>query len=335
MPDLKAGFFEGNPVITPEWINRLSSTTAGLGLRDALSSLGWKGESVATISLLTSPDGTRVTNGVFNLWGTLSAETIEFQASKLWEGTHRNTTIRIQNLQGQAFRFSSGQLQSDYLDSEHFEISVTRAGQDIAAADWAANGVGHIALRAIAHIDKTANRADWPLLKVTILAVPLSADEIAALSERTHHPAWPGIRVLECRADLFPRPTEAQWGCPIWPFICTRNREANINTIPSPAHLQHAIAEMMRTAALPTACGSRGALNEKGQAILDAGDDPEIRRPSITWPECERPPPDRGNHIYLLYSTSQSGFTHTITRRAWGPRIRPISSFALEYIFHS
>ncbi len=297
MPDLSPVFFAGPSDLPSAWRQKLSTSSHGLGLRDTLTDLGWRGEAIAAICLNLSADGSRVANGSFTTWGSLSENPIEFQANKLWEGTPRGTTIKIDNLQGQSFRFNSGQLQSDYLDQDQISMTVLRAGQEVNAPERPSIGVGNMALRAIAHLDKSSNRNSKPVVKITILAVPLSADEMAALSERTQHPAWPGIRILECKANLFPSPAETQWGCPIWPLIITRDRDATLSTTPSGQHLRHAIAEIMRTAALPTACTSRGALNEKGQTTLDDPDDPEIRRPSITWPATERPAADRGKPI--------------------------------------
>ena len=129
MPDLKAQFFTGNKEIPVTWCNNLSTPSIGLGLRDTLTKLGWRGESIATVCLTLTPDGSRLANGFFGLWGTLSADPIEFPASKLWDGTQRGSSIRITNLQGQLFKFASGHLQSDYLDHDKFEMEVIRGNQ--------------------------------------------------------------------------------------------------------------------------------------------------------------------------------------------------------------
>ena len=117
---------------------------------------------------------------------------------------------------------------------------------------------------------------------------------VTNLSEWTLPPAWPGIKVLEGRADFFPAPDNATWGCPLLPLLYTNNRDATITTFPSGHRLRYAIAEIMRTATLPTACVTRGALHEKGQQALDNEEALETRLPSITWPTFERPLPDRG-----------------------------------------
>ena len=294
MPDLRPQLFNGPADIPAETASALATNSRGLGMRDSLTALGWAGNPIGTICLALSTDGSRVANGWFSLWGALSAEPIEFAAIKLWDHTQRGTNIRISNITGQQFQFSSGRLQSDYADGTAFEVSAAKAGQDVPPAEWPSCGIGNMALRAIVHLDKTSNKTTNPTLKVTVLAVPLSATEMATLSERTLHPAWPGVKILEAKADLFPAASQSNWGCPMLPIIYTRDRDATITTTPSGHHLRFAIAEIMRTASLPTACVTRGAMNEKGQQALDDEDSLETRLPTITWPATERPLPDRG-----------------------------------------
>ncbi len=294
MPELKQQFFQGKGDIPATWRARLSTASYGLGLRDTLTRLGWDGQPCATVCLVLSADGLRVTNGNFALWGNLSEEPIEVQTSKLWEGTQRGTTMHIRGLTGQAFMFNGGLLQSEFLDSDKFEVAFSKGGQAILPQDWTANNIGNISLRAIAHLDKTSNRASKPKIKYTIIAVPMSADALIDLSERTQHVSWPGIKILEGTAEFFPADETNHWGAPFFPLLCRRDRPEDSPSCPPGDHLRFAIAEIMRSAALPTACVTRGAMNEKGQEILDADEDPEPRGPSVTWPPVERPPPDRG-----------------------------------------
>ena len=190
MPDLLPQFFSGTSDITTTTASSLSTNSSGLALRDTLTSLGWSGKSVATICLTLSTDGSRVTNGRFGLWGALSDDPVEFPASKLWDNTQRGITIKLANISGQQFRFSSGQLQSDYADSDTFEVSAFQGGLEIPPQDWPNSGIGNLALRAIVHLDKTSNRLAQPICKVTILAVPLNANELTNLSESVVCEPW-------------------------------------------------------------------------------------------------------------------------------------------------
>ncbi len=294
MPDLKQQFFAGGGDLPAAWRERLTTASYGLGLRDTLTKLGWSGQPCATVCLVLSADGLRITNGSFALWGELSDEPIEVPTSKLWEGTPRGATLHIRGLTGQVFSFNGGMLHSEYLDSNKFELAFSKAGQPILSQDWANNNLGNISLRAIAHLDKTSNRSGKPRIKYTVIAALMSADELVELSERTQHVSWPGIKILEGHAEFFPTAENTPWGAPFFPLLCCRERPDDSVTCPPGDHIRFALAEIMRSAALPTACVTRGALNEKGQEILDADSEPEARGPSITWPPVERPPPDRG-----------------------------------------
>jgi len=296
MPDLKQQFFNGSGEIPPDILAKLLSPATGIGLIDTLNAWQWQGNvPAAAICLSTSTDGTRVQGGAFSLWGDLSASPVEFPASKLWEGTSRGTTVTIRNLTGQTFTFAGGQLHSDYVDADDCDVTFSKGGQPILPADWESAGVGPFALRAFTHVDKTSNKSDDLRIKFTVLAFPDCSEALEQLSERTQHPTWPGIKILEGSARFFrPLPTGLAWGAPLLPFICTRDRSPTATATPPADHLRFAIAEIMRTAALPTACTTRGALNLKGQQLLDAAEDPELRGPTVTWPPVERPAPDLG-----------------------------------------
>ncbi len=109
--------FFSNPMEIPATtLTTLSTNANGPGMRDTLIKLGWKGNLVATVCLGLSVDGSRPDKGWFGLWGPLSQETVEFPASRLWEGPTCGTIVRINNLQGQAFQLMSSHLQSNYTD---------------------------------------------------------------------------------------------------------------------------------------------------------------------------------------------------------------------------
>ncbi len=238
MPDLKQQFFQGGGDIPANWRDRLATSSYGAGLKDTLNALGWDGSISATVCLVLSADGLRVTNGCFSLWGLLSEEVIEVPASKLWEGTPRGISMQIRGLTGQAFTFSGGMLHSEYLDQVKVEVSFSKAGQPILPQDWPANNLGNVSFRAIAHLDKASNRSSKPQIKFTILAVPMSADELVELSERTQHVSWPGIKILEGQADFFPQTGGDNWGAPFWPLLCTWERASDSASCPPGEHLR-------------------------------------------------------------------------------------------------
>jgi len=293
MPDLRGQFFAGQPVLSADDIARLTITSPIQGILDKLASNNWDGSPVATVTINTSVDGTRPADGRFALWGNLANGDIGIPAVKLWEGVAKGTTLHIGNIVGQQFTFPSGQLNSEYASQLPFEVSYSRAGTIINQQDWAAEGIGELSLRSICHLDKLSNRSPPPKVKFTILANPLTPLELAELADRTQHVSWPGIKILEGSAAFWPVP-DASWAAPFYPFIGIRERRPGVTAVPPANHLLFALAEIMRTAALPTACTTLDALNTRGQQMLDAEDDPETRGPTITWPPVERPPPDLG-----------------------------------------
>jgi len=303
-----------------EVLQQLVTASPGDGVGDTLNGLGWDGSAVATVCLTVSTDGTRVANGSFAIWGKLSEETITVPASKLWEGTPRGTTLHIRDLTGQLFRFSGGLLCSEHLDHTQLDCNFTRGNQPILPADWETSNVGDFTLRLIAHLDKMSNKYVSPRIKFTVMASPGSADQLAAMTDRSHHVAWPGIKILEGQAQIFPLSAETHWGCPILLIICTRDRIEGVEAFPSGLHMRYAIAEIFRTAALPTACTARAALLQKGQQLMDADDEPEARPPTLTWPAAEKPPIDQGNKKLVTRSRTRLSARGRLDRPEAHPR---------------
>jgi len=297
MPDLKNQFFSGPTHLIPQRSHQITTNAFGAGLHDTIIGGGWDGLTpTVTITLNVTADGCRVASSHFALWGDLAGNTIEVPACKLWEGVAKGTTLHIRNLKGNAFTFPGGQLHSNFVDQSSLEVSYSRAGQLILPTDWADEHIDMLSLRAVCYLDKQCNKRAAPLVKYTILATPMTADALAELSGHTQHVAWPGIKVLEGTASFHLAAPPGEWAAPVYPFLCTKDRAPSAaNQLPPSEHLLYAIAELMRTAALPTACTTREVMTNKGQAILDGATDPETRGPTITWPPVERPAADRGN----------------------------------------
>jgi len=294
MPDLRGQFFAGPAALSEDTLARLTIASPIQGVLDALANSNWNGAPVATVTINTSVDGTRTTDGRFALWGDLAGGDINIPAVKLWEGVPKGTTLQVANLVGQQFTFPSGQLNSEFASQLPFDVSYARAGAPINQRNWATEGIGELSFRAVCHLDKSSNRSPPPKIKYTILASPMSPLELAELADRTQHVAWPGIKILEGTAALWPAPDNDGWAAPVYPFIGIRDRQPGTTATPPVNHLLFALAEIMRTAALPTACTTLEALNTKCQEMLEADDDPETRGPTITWPPVERPAPDIG-----------------------------------------
>ena len=222
--------------------------------------------------------------------GALHNAAIPLKANTIWEGASKDVTLHVTLPDSGAFQFTGGELCSDFLPQSLVKTAFTReGGQPVLPTEWDAYKLGTFSLRLLAHLDKSSNGRAGPHFRVSVLLFPLGVDELLELSEATQSPAWPGIRILEGRSELFPRAPAGTWGCPLFPMINTSHRsEGFAPAIPGGDHLRYAIAELLRSAVLPTACKGAG-LRKQMDAMAADPDAYEARQPSVTWPPAPRP----------------------------------------------
>jgi hypothetical protein len=201
---------------------------------------------------------------------------VPVKASTLWEGVPEDVTVQVSVPDCTNFQFTGGELCSEYLPQDAVKFVITRAGQPVLPTEWEALKIGPFSLRLVAHLGKTSNGRGGPHFRLSVLMFPFSVDQLTDLSDATQSVSWPGIRILEGKSELFPRPPLNFWGCPIFPLLNVQDRAENCTTLPTAAHLRHGISELMATAALPTACKSRSGLKRK---MDDMVEDPEASEP--------------------------------------------------------
>jgi hypothetical protein len=206
------------------------------------------------VGLVASGDGRRVTGARFGMQGKLAATTVELQAAKLWEKVARDVTVAVELPDATAFRFASGTLYSDYLAQEDFKVKFKKSGVDVAAGQESQLGIGQLCLRLYAYLDKSSNV--WgglgPHLKVMVLVYLLSVEQLEELSVFTQEPGWPGVKLVEGKAELFPKAQAGTWGAPMFPLIVAMQRASTTEEVPSGAKLRFAMVALMRTATLTT-----------------------------------------------------------------------------------
>ncbi len=151
--------------------------TDSFGVTSVLTRLDWAGNLVACIGLELSPDNKHVARSQFMLRGLPTKEPIEIQANNLWASAQPGTMLSITIPDGRAFIFTGGTLASDYVAGEDFPHSFSRDGATIIPTEWANQGVGEIAIRAICHLDKSSN-VKGPSVKVTFLVFPNSKRQV-------------------------------------------------------------------------------------------------------------------------------------------------------------
>jgi hypothetical protein len=273
----------------PELIaENLEVASLGNPVNAVLGRNGWDGAPVAGIGLELSNDNRQVRGGQFFIRGPLSVEEGSYQASKLWEGAAKDVSVSIKFPHGGEFDFSEGSLASEYMVGESVKLAIEKNGQPVPPAEWARLGIKPFSIRLVAYLDKTSNKVG-PKIKFTLLFFPATKEEMEELSDAVRGPAWPGVKILEGNADLFPRAPQDGWGCPIYPLLCTGARFQQVQNLPSGQELRFAIAKIMATARLPVPCANHNTMSKKWHKIQEDADYYEERLPSVTWPPSAEP----------------------------------------------
>lgn len=285
--------FRGTGELPPNRVHKLITKSMNQDLLNTLTGLGWEGQLMASIVLGVSNDGKRVDHGEFFMRGRMSEDTIVVEASKIWEGASKDVLLRFAPLEAGLFSFANGSLQSDYLPGDAVKFSVSRNGQVVLPAEWEQFNVGDCCFRCFAYLDKSSNSRKGPAMKFMVLMYNSTVEGLAELSDRSQSSFWPGIKILEGNSGFYPRAEPGKWGAPIVPYLNVSQRAEVIDTLPIAAELLFAISEVMRTARMPVACGSRaGVLKKTAEAM--ATEPPMEIEPAVVWPEVVRPSHNTG-----------------------------------------
>ena len=293
MPTLDGEHFGGEKDLPQEVIDRLTVGGFNEELFPALTRHGWEGQLVACVGLTISADGSAVSSARFMLQGALTPTPVSIKANLLWKAA-ADVTLNITLPAGQYFSFAGGSLASDYVDHSAVRFNVEKGQAPVMPGDYDAHKIGKFCLRIIAHLDKSSNGRAGPHVKFTTLIFPDSAADTLDSDDGAQSPSWPGFRLLEGAAGLFPKPTQGQWGAPILPLLATHERAGNCQDMPDGATMRFAIAELMRTAALPTVCVTKAARAKTIRSMQRVPENLDPRTPTITWPPATRPPPAEG-----------------------------------------
>ena len=295
MPSLDPKYFEGEGDLHPEIVAKLTVNGLDDQILTALTTHAWEGQLVACVGLSISADGSAVSAARFLLRGGLCPTPVKIKANLLWR-TAADVSLHITVPEGQHFSFAGGSLCSDYLDQSAVKFNVSKGQEPIMPGDYAAHKIGQFCLRIVAHLDKTSNGRAGPHIKLTTLVFPASAEATLDENGGAQSPSWPGFRVLEGAAPLFPRPPAGFWGAPILPLIAVQDRAAASQAVPDGVTMRFALAELMRTAALPTVCVTKPARAKTIRSMQRIPENLDPRTPCITWPPAPRPDPAEGKN---------------------------------------
>jgi hypothetical protein len=288
MAPLDKKWFQGSGDLPAVITDNLLVASLGHPVNAILGRNGWDGRTVAGVGIELSQDNTQVIRGQYFMRGNLSAEPGEYQANKLWERASKDITVKIQFPTAAEFDFANGSLASEYLEADAVKMSCYRDEQEISETDWPKFGIKQYVLRLVAYLDKQSNKSG-PKMKFTLLFFPESVEEMRKIGDEVQGPAWPGIKILEGQAELFPMAPEKSWGCPIYPVIAPGSNTGRSANMPSGEHLRFYIAKVMGTARLPVPCTSAATLKKKWAKIEEDPDEYEERIPTVTWPEAAEP----------------------------------------------
>ena len=292
MPVLDQKFFRGSERIPPDVLaNLLVDSPTHISLATA-ERLGWDGGLAGAIIIQLSEDGSLARRGAFTLLGKLADEPVVMPAFKIWDKASRDLSVTITLPGADSFSFLDGGLCSDYVDQDEIQYAVSKGHNPVLPANYGQHKIGGLSLRMLAHIARGSNGRGGLAIKLTLLAFPMAVDELRQESDAVQSAAWAGIKLFEAQCPLFPAAPPESWGCPMFPLLY---RDGGANTCSaSNRELQFAIGAVMGTACAPTACTNTTALKRFWAAMTTDPEKAVPTPPYITWPLCERPPPDMG-----------------------------------------
>jgi hypothetical protein len=286
--ELDKKWFSGDTDIPVNVGENLEAVSSGRPLNATLGKNGWDGNTVAGVYLELSSDNASVRGGQFFVRGQLSSDPGTIVANKLWERAANDLQVTFTFPHGGEFRFESGKLASEYLDGDCVKIAVERGEQRVAPEEWSQLGVTPFSLRLIAYLDKLSNKYE-PRIKFNLLFYPARREEMEEISELVSGAAWPGVKILEGHAALFPKAPQGAWGCPVYPILCPGATLEAAPRLPPGRELRFAISQIMRTARLPVPCVSHGTMRRKWMQIQADADAYEERTPAVVWPAAPEP----------------------------------------------
>lgn len=296
MPALDTRWFNTGNQLERSLVPRIEVASFGSPVDQALKNLGWNGtDPVAGLGLELSPDNKRVLDAQFLLRGRLAAEPVTRTASSIWKDADADVTVRIEIPEGGRFRFSNGALASDFLACDEAKVRFSRGHEALLPPDWAAAGVGEFSIRVVCHLDKRSNHRQGPLIKFTVLLVPLSVTELAQCEPASFSSAWPGFKLAEDEARFCPMTDRDTWGDPICPLLMRGSRAATAPHIPPADELRYHIAAVMKTAKLAVTCKTANGWAKQREKAEDDITRLE-KQPHITWPAAPRHAAPQGSY---------------------------------------
>jgi hypothetical protein len=287
---LDAKYFDGGGDISADIAKKIVTVGLNDTLNRTLTELGWEGQLVGVVGLSVAPDGKRVTNAEFAVRGELAEQPFSVQVSKWWD-CDMDISVDFTSLRGEEFKFCDGNMVSNYVNQDMLNCVVKKQGRVMDEQEL--EQLGQFSVRLVAHLDKTSNGRGGPTFKLTVLVFPKSAEQMESI-EGADSASWPGIKIVDAKASLFPSARLGAWGAPLYPLVITGDRAANSGKLPPGEVLRFCMGKLLGSAIVPTACTNRVGLARKWQQMAEQ--DPAVyqKQPAVQWPIPPEPDQNMG-----------------------------------------
>jgi len=289
-----ATFFGGIDNFSGNELGHLEVANFENDVDTALSNhFAWRGKVTAAIGLALSPDNLRVDWGMFLLRGDMELKDKKMAANHIWAGANKDIVVTIMFPKADVFKFNDGGLWSDPVDASQvphsfYDSTEGRGARALVATDDRLAGTeAGFCIRAVGQISSLSSASRGVTLRVAIMLYPSSMTDMGEIVH-SKSPGWPGLKIGEVFAPLYPRPT-APWCCPVLPFIKPTQQFEEDDVMPTSDKLREAIFGIMRSAKIHEGlkCGQDvlnkwAQINTNPRLMMD-------KTPSITWPELAAP----------------------------------------------
>ena len=304
--------FEGTEELIYDDIQDFIVTGMGEAVKSTLDELDWDGECVASVVLNLSTNNKKVDSGKINMAGELMKTTREFKAVKLFENAEKDLRVTFQIEESGLFKFNNGMMVGDLLDCSEFPMSVEkkntgRAPVVVEETDYSIHNISSFCVRPYL-VPVSGRKA-----KLTILAYPLSKDELTTEHPLSNKAAFPGMELGTMEINLFPvtnTDISKDWGSPIYPLFLLGGNESEHPNIPPTVDIRRKISNIMRTATKPQSKRNIQALQAAWGVIKSSGPSKlREKQPDLIWPAVGPSPTQVGmykpSHKGHAYSTSE------------------------------
>ena len=330
-PALAGRVFRAREDLVLHHLKSLSIPGTGAGSEQKLESFGWNGKIISYLSLSLSNDNKSVSNGSFNLIGSISDSPLVFPTKKLWDTVNDTISLQLSLPNGRDFPFSEGGLVSDYVDSTDISFSFfnNKEPTNPIVEDpetLRAHKIGDFCLRAFG-VPTSTN-----FVKLFILFFPASAEEVLS-HPLGKNPAWPGILLFSGQVPLFPPSSclNLAWGQPILPLFLLGAPLSDLPHCPPSRECSGSIAAILRTCASPITLRTTSQLLPKWEELDSSGASKlQCTQPEKIWPPTTAsptPPPRHGNHLSYCVLCNM----YTLLRTLYS--LHPMSPFSNTHNF--